>query len=351
MSLLVSKTQIPPQPHQPVDRERLRDLLEHKITRYKIVYVAGPAGYGKTTLLTQWAHSSQWDIAWLSIEAEDNDFERFVRYLVRAWEGVQPEIRETVLGMVLEGAAPDKDMVLTAFINLAAETERHIVFVLDDCHLLHDTAIYEGLTFLFDHLAPMVHFVVASREEPPLPLARYRARQEMLEIHPQDLQFTLDETAQFLNQFMVSKLPDEDSMTLHNQLEGWAAGLQLVGLTLQKRLASGEKLVVSGKHRFIADYLSQDVLAPLASEIRLFLLQTSILDRLCGSLCDAVTGQRNGQEMLESLERQNLFLVALDDSRIWFRYHQLFGDFLTEELKRRYPDEVEEFHRRAASWY
>lgn len=351
MSFLVSKIQIPTRPHHAVDRNRLTEVLEQAVPQYKLIYVGGPAGYGKTTLLTQWARSSQWTVVWLSIGEEDNDFASFMRYLVTAWERVQPDIRDTALGKVMGGANPNRDIVLSTFINVANETLQHFVFVLDDCHLIQDTAIHEALAFLFDHLPPMVHFVVASRAEPPIPLAKYRAKQTLHEIRVEDLQFTIDEAATFLNQFTENNLPDEDIAALHQQLEGWAAGLQLVGLTLQKRLANGDKLVVSGRHRFIADYLNEDVLAPLEPALRLFLLQTSILDRLCGSLCDTVTGQDNGQTMLEHLEQQNLFLVALDESREWFRYHQLFSQFLKGELKRRYPEDIADLHRRAAGWY
>ena len=351
MPLLASKLQIPPQPHHAVVRERLTDVLEHEVLQYKVVYIAAPAGYGKTTLLTQWAHSSQLTIAWLSISKEDKDLAHFLRYLVTAWEHVQPDIRETHLGLLLSGQSPNIDKVLSTFINVANTSPQHLVFVLDDCHLIEDAAIHEGLRFLLEHLPPNLHFVLSSRGAPPLPLARYRARQELLDIQTEDLQFTFEETITFLKTFKEDHFADEDVLALHRQLEGWIAGLQLVGLTLQRKLTGGDKLVVSGRHRFIADYLSEDVLAPLAPDTRLFLLQTSILDHLSSPICDAVTEKRGSQAMLENLERQNLFLVALDDSRGWFRYHRLFGDFLYDELKRRHPDEVAELHRRAARWY
>jgi LuxR family maltose regulon positive regulatory protein len=349
--LLAPKLRIPPQPHHGVHRARLVDALERGILYYKLVLISAPAGYGKTTLLSQWAHASRFSVAWLSIGEEDNDLEHFLRYLLAAWEEVQPDVRESPLGLLLGAMTPDCEAVLSAFINVANDAPSPIVFVLDDYHLIEDVSIHQALTFLLDHLPPALHFVLAGRGEPPLPLARYRARQELMELRAEDLSFLLEETKDFLSERMGLDLSHDELVRLHAQLEGWIAGLQLVALTLQRRLTGAEKLVVSGRHRFIADYLSEDVLAPLSDLMRQFLLQTSILERLCGALCDAVTGGEGGQEMLETLEREDLFLVPLDDSREWFRYHRLFADFLQEEVNRRHPDEVADLHRRAARWY
>jgi len=349
--LLATKLRIPPQPQRAVCRARLNDVLERGLPDYKLITVSAPAGYGKTTLLAQWAHASRFPIAWLSLSAEDNDLERFMRYLLAAWEKVQPDVMESPLGLLLGGMSPDSQAVLSAFINVANDLPDHVVFVLDDYHLIEDPSIHEALTFLLDHLPPTLHFVLASRGEPPLPLARYRARDEVLELRAEDLQFLPDESSDFLNQMMRLDLTHADVLTLHDQLEGWVAGLQLASLSLRRHRTTLDQFIVSGRHRFIADYLSEDVLAHLSADTRQFLLQTSILDRLCGPLCDAVTGGEDSQEMLEHLERENLFLMPLDDSREWFRYHPLFGDVLHEELLRRYPDEVAELHRRAAKWY
>ncbi len=349
--LLATKLRIPPQPHRVVRRARLIDALEGGIPRYKVVLISAPAGYGKTTLVSQWARASRFPIAWLSIGKEDNDLERILRYLLAGWEQVQPGISESPLGLRLGARSPDSEAVLSAFINLANETPHQIVFVFDDYHLIEDPAIYKALTFLLDHLPPMLHFVLVGRGEPPLPLARYRARNEMLEFQAGDLSFLVEETKDFLNEMMGLDLAHDEIVRLQAQLEGWIAGLQLVALTLQQRLMGADKLVVSGGHRFIADYLSEDVLAPLPDGLRQFLLQTSILDRLCGPLCNAVTEREDGQEMLEILERERLFLVPLDEAREWFRYHHLFADFLQQEFNRRHPDEVPSLHLRAALWY
>jgi LuxR family maltose regulon positive regulatory protein len=349
--LLATNVRIPPQPHRAVRRAQLIDALESAIPHYKLVLISAPAGYGKTTLLAQWAHASRFPLAWLSISKEENDAERFLRSLLTAWEVVVPGLRESPLGLLLGSMLPEREAVFSAFINVADDIPDHLVFVLDDYHLIEDPAIHQALTFLLDHLPPTLHFVLAARAQPPLPLARYRARQELLEVRTPDLQFLQEETREFLTQQMRLDLSYDEVGTLQAQLEGWIAGLQLVALTLRRRGEAVDKLVVSGRHRFIADYLSEDVLAHLPEAIRRFLLQTSILDSLCSPLCDAVTGREGGQEMLEVLERENLFLVPLDDSRQWFRYHRLFADFLQEALNRHHPDEVAHLHRRAARWY
>ncbi|MGH2561162.1 MAG: ABC transporter substrate-binding protein, partial [Thermomicrobiales bacterium] len=350
-ALLATKVRIPPRTHHLVRRPRLVDALERDVPHHKLVLISAPAGYGKTTLLAEWAHDSRVPVAWLSLGEEDDDRERFLRYLLTAWEQVLPGLRERPAGLLLGGMSPDIDAVLSAFINAANDVADHTVFVLDDYHLIADPSIHQALNFLLDHLPPALHFVLAGRGEPPLPLARYRARQELLELGAEELGFLVDETDAFLNQQMGLDLIDDEIASLHAQLEGWIAGLQLVSLTLRRQREPANRIVVSGRHRFIADYLHDDVLAHLPDDRRQFLLQTSILDRLCGPLCDAVTEGAGSQEMLERLERENLFLVPLDDNREWFRYHRLFADVLREELTRRHSEEVAGLHRRAAAWH
>jgi LuxR family maltose regulon positive regulatory protein len=350
-SLLTTKLRIPPQTHHVVRRTRLVDALERGILNYKLVLVSAAAGYGKTTLLAEWARASRVPVAWLSVGEEDNECDRFFRSLVAAWEAVRPGVRESPVGLLLGTQAPDRDAVLAAFVNVAGAVPDQMVFVLDDYHLIDDPVIHRALTFLLDHGPSTLHLVLAGRADPPLPLARYRARRELLEVRGDDLAFSTEETVAFLNGLSGLALTDDQIGTLHAQLEGWIAGLQLVSLTLRRHPEAAEALVVSGRHRFIADYLSDDVLTHLPDDLRRFLLQTSILDRLCGALCDAVTGRDGCQETLERLERENLFLVPLDDERTWFRYHRLFADFLQEELARRHPAEVADLHRRAGRWY
>lgn len=329
----------------------MANTLEREIPRVKLITISAPAGYGKTTLLAEWALASDLRIAWLAVGKEDNDLERFFRYLLKGWENAQPSIGESRLGVLLEGMSPDSEAVLTAFINAAYRLSEHIVFVLDDYHLIEEESIHQALAFLLDHLPEKAHFVFAGRAEPPLPLARYRARQELLELRAEDLQFSLEETTSFFNQLMGLDLDQDQVASLQSQLEGWIAGMQLAALTLQRDPKATAKLAVHGKHRFIADYLSEEVLSALPAATQEFLLQTSILERLNGSLCDAVTQRNGGREMLQRLEEEHLFLVPLDNNRQWFRYQRLFADFLRSEFTRRHPKGVAKLHRRAAAWY
>lgn len=349
--LLTTNLRIPPQKQHLVRRDRLIDALEQGIPRHKLVVISSPAGYGKTTMLSHWAHASRLPVAWLSVSEENNDVRAFLRCLITAWAEVQPSARDGPLGVLLGAMMPDRKAILSVFINVGSHMRDHVVFVVDDYDLIHDPSVHQAVTFLLDHLPPMLHFVLASRRSPPLPLARYRAHRELLEFRTDDLQFTVVESEAFLNGMLGLSLRHDELAPLHTQLEGWVAGLQLVSLTLQRGLKNAEQLVVSGRHRFIADYLSGDVVDHLPNDLRRFLLQTSILDRLCGALCDAVTGGGDGQAMLETLERENLFLLPLDDSREWYRYHRLFADFLRAELHRRYLNDVAHLHRRAARWY
>lgn len=249
--LLATKLRIPSYPHRAVHRSRLIDVLQRGIPDHKLVQISAAAGYGKTTLLAQWAHVSRFPIAWLSVDEDDNDLERFLRYLLAAWERVQPSVRESPFSLLLGGMSPSSQAVLSAFINVANDVLDHLVFVLDDYHLIDDPSIHQALTFLLDHLPPMLHFVLAGRAEPPLPLARYRAKGELLELRAEDLRFLQQETTDFLNELMELDLSHDHVVRLQTQLDGWAAGLQLVALNLQHRLTGTDTHVVSGRQRFI----------------------------------------------------------------------------------------------------
>ncbi len=349
--ILETKIQIPPKPHHITHRPRLVEALENAIPHHKLILLSTPAGYGKTTLLVQWAISSRYRVAWLSVSQEDNDLGRFFRYLLAAWEKVQPGIKESQLGLLLEGMTPDSEGILAAFINTANQAPDPLVFVIDDIHQIEEPSIHKALTFLLDHLPQALHFVLAGRSDPPLPLAHYRGSGELLEFRAGELQFYREETVDFLQRQMQLNISDDSAFALHDQLEGWIAGLQLSALSLQRQGEAVEKLVISGRHRFIADYLSEDVLSRLPEDQQRFLLQTSILERLCGTLCEQVTGAGGGQAMLEALERGNLFILPLDAEREWYRYHHVFAGYLREELRRRFPDEVAQLHVRAARWY
>jgi len=350
-SLLATKLQIPQLPPYVIHRTWLVEALEAGIPQYKLTLLSAPAGYGKTTQLAQWVQASHYPVVWLSLDESDNDLIRLLRYLLVGWKNIQPGIRESPFDLLLGAMSPDNEAVLAAFINATNELSDQAVFVLDDYHVIEDATIHKAFTFLLDHAPPGLHFVLAGRGEPPLPLARYRARGEMLEFRINELRFSPKETMEFLENKMGLELATEELEPLQTQLEGWAAGLQLVALAKRRGDRKFDKRGISGSQRFIADYLREDVLNQLPFDIQHFLLQTSILDRLCASNCEAVTDGANGQRTLETLEQEDLFLVALDGNREWFRYHQLFADFLREELNRRHPDDVLDLHRRAARWY
>lgn len=348
--LLSTKVRIPPRPHHVVPRHQLIDALRDGIPLCKLTVVSAPAGFGKTTLLAEWAHASDLPVAWLTVTGDEEDPERFVRYLMLAWEQVHPGIRDCPVGVLLGAISPDIQAVLTAFVNVVSGSADHSAIVLDDAHLIDGSPVVDLLVFLLDNLPATVHLVVAGRGAPALPLARYRARRQLLELGAEDLRLSVDETSDFLRSVTGQAL-DRDSVALvQARLEGWAAGVQLAALMLQRQPHAASRLELTGRERFISDYLSDEVLAHLPDDVQRFLLQTSILDDLCAWLCDAVNDQDTSQEMLEALERGSLFLMPLDDSREWYRYHRAFAEFLRAELERRSPELVPVLHRRAAIW-
>jgi LuxR family maltose regulon positive regulatory protein len=351
LTLLATKVQIPPPPRHHVLRQRLVDALERGLPHHKVVLVAAPAGYGKTTLLAEWARGSANRIGWLLIGEEHNAVERLLRYLVAAWERFDPHIRSTSLGILLEPTFPDIDQVLRAFVNLASEQNEQTVFVLDNIDMISQPEVFEVLSFLIENVPPHFHFILAGRAAPPLPLSRYRAGNDLLELDAADIAFEEPESRRFIEVATGLELTQEELGALQSSLEGWIAGLQLVSLTAGRGLGGQRLERVSSRHRFIADFLRNDVLAGLSEETRQFLIQTSILSSLSGDLCDAVTRRNDGQAMLEQLERNNLFTAPLDDRREWFRYHSLFAEFLRDELQREPVFQATDLHRRAARWF
>ncbi len=304
-TLLQTKLYIPPSRPNLVTRPQLTTQLDHSLeTGTKLTLISAPAGYGKTTSLAQWARSTRFPIGWLSLDWSDNDFDRFFRYLVRAWAEVQPEVVDSPLATLLGSMSPNREAVLAAFVNAANEVPDHTGLILDDYHLIEEPSIHEALIFVIDHLPPKFHFLLASRGEPPLSLARYRARDELQELGVADLRFKPAETQVFLNERMGLGLSADQIEPLQAQLEGWIAGLQLVSLALRRGLTKVDQVAIGGRQRFIADYLHAEVLAKLPQATHDFLLQTSILERLCGPLCEAVTGGAGGQEMLETIEQR-----------------------------------------------
>jgi len=357
-TVLTTKLFAPAKRPSLVARPRLIDRLDAVMEPgRKMSLISAPAGFGKTTLVSAWiehsmARQPETRIAWLSLDDGDNDLPRLLTHVVAALRGIDEHIGSEALDLLELATALQMEPALTALINDVTSTVGPIVLVLDDYHVIEALPVHEAMTFLLDHLPPQLHLVVTSRADPPLSLARLRSRDELVELRATDLRFTPAEATTFLNQAMGLDLSAPDVEALEARTEGWIAGLQLVALSLRDRAdVSGFINVFSGSHRYVLDYLVDEVLQHQPQQVREFLLQTAVLDRLEGSLCDAVTGRRASSAMLESLERANLFVVALDESRTWFRYHHLFADALSARVRSEEPDLVAVLHRRASDWY
>jgi LuxR family transcriptional regulator, maltose regulon positive regulatory protein len=351
--VLVWSKLVPPAPRAGlITRASLQSLLQVRLDA-KLCLVDAPAGFGKTTLLAQWqAASGKGRVAWVSLDEGDNDPTRFWVYVVEAFRTVEPDVGTAALQALQRTSLDHERVVLPSLLNDLSAVASPLVLVLDDYHLITNPACHQSLTFFLDHLPAGVHVVLATRVDPPLPLARMRARQELSELRVADLQFTGEEAVALLNAAMGLRLTAGDVERLTERTEGWAAGLYLAGLSLRGR-EDPSAFIASfhGDNRHVADYLAADVLGRQPSEIRTFLLRTSVLRRLSGPLCDAVLEAEGSTERLEELERSNLFLMPLDDHRELYRYHQLFGELLHMELASRDPGLVLVLHRRAAAWH
>ncbi|MFH5823390.1 helix-turn-helix transcriptional regulator [Georgenia sp. AZ-5] len=319
-----------------------------------LTLVSAPAGFGKTTLLTEWLATAPADgrsVAWLSLDQRDNDPALFWTYLVAALETAAPGVGGGALAL-LQSSPSQVDAVLATLLNDLHAVAHDVVLVLDDYHVISSRDVHDGMGFLLEHLPPHIHLVIAGRADPGLPLSRLRGRGELVEIRAADLRFTRDEAAEYLTGQMGLVLTAPDVAALEGRTEGWIAALQLAALSLQGREdVAGFIEGFAGDDRYIVDYLVEEVLQRQPDDVRSFLLQTSILSRLNGSLGDAVTGRGGGKAMLEALDRRNLFLVPLDDRRRWYRYHHLFADVLQARLLDEQPDDVSQLHRRASEWY
>ncbi len=393
--LLATKLYIPPVRPSLVSRPRLLAQLERGL-RSRLILVSAPAGFGKTTLISEWIHSQPSEerpkdycpplthnsqpttfppstcFAWVSLDVDDNDPVRFMRYLIAALQTIAPGVGEAALALLHSPQLPPLTSVLTALVSewcpvtssepgapLIGERSAlpsHAVLVLDDYHLIDMADIHQAVTFLIEHLAPQMHLAILTRADPPLPLARLRAGDQLTEIRAAHLRFTLEETAAFLRRVLSVELSLPEVAALGARAEGWIAGLQLATLSMQGRDADQlADFIVSftGSHHYIVDYLAEQVLDRQPEAVRSFLLQTSILDRMSAELCEVMTGSLSatGQAMLERLEHANVFVVPLDDERHWYRYHTLFADVLRSRLRQMHPDRLPELHRRAAQWY
>lgn len=349
--LLATKLYIPPPRPKIVPRPRLLGQLDD-VWNCKLTLISAPAGFGKTTLVSEWIATCGRPVTWLSLDEGDNDPVRFVSYLIAAFQTIRAGIGAGLLTTLQSPQPSPIESMLTVLLNEITAIPDNFVLVLDDYHLIDSKPVDEALAFLFEHQPPRMHLVIATREDPSLPLARLRARGQLTELRATDLRFTSTEAANFLNQVMGLNLSVEDISALETRTEGWIAGLQLAALSMQGRQdIAGFIQAFTGSHRFILDYLAEEVLQRQSEHIRSFLLQTAILDRFCASLCNTVTAREDGKEMLDALERSNLFLIPLDDQRQWYRYHHLFAEVLQAHLKEAQPDQVFALHQRASVWF
>jgi LuxR family maltose regulon positive regulatory protein len=317
-----------------VARPRLRELLTDAL-RARLTLVSGPAGFGKTTLIAGWLddvrHAGS-AVAWVSLDESDDDPEEFWRYVVAALERASPGLLSDAVELSV-AAWVSSDRVVAALVNELAATAVEVWLVLDDFHTLRNRQVHEGMALLLENVSPNTHVVIITRADPDLALARWRVRRELVEIRVADLRFTLAETELFLNDVSGLNLSGSDVEALGQRTEGWVAALQLAALSLQGRDEPSAFISrFAGNDKYVVDYLVDEVLAHQDSDVREFLLRTSVLDRLTATLCDALTGREDGRTMLENLERANLFLFPLDDQRTWYRYHHLFGDVLRARL-------------------
>ena len=358
--ILATKLYIPPLRPNVVSRPRLIARLNEGLHR-NLTLISAPAGFGKTTLVSEWLAGGSQPVAWLSLDEGENDPARFLTYLIAALQTIAANVGEGVLGGLQSPQPPPPEAILTTLLNDLTSIKDHFVLVLDDYHMIDAKPVDHTLTFLLNHLPPQMHLVITTREDPHLPLARLRARAQLTEVRAIDLRFTPSEAAAFLNQMMGLTLSAQNIAALERRTEGWIAGLQLAALSLQgQEDATSFIASFTGSHHFVLDYLMEEVLGRQSERVQTFLLYTSILERMSGPLCDAVLLDSTavGQATLEDLERANLFLIPLDNERRWYRYHHLFAEMLRLRLHQSISSspaiaqsQVNELHLRASSWY
>ena len=318
----------------------------------RLTLVSAPAGFGKTTLVSAWARESQHAVAWLSLDEADSDPHRFLTYLISAIQRLESHFGAGLLNRLLDSPRVSANHLLTPLLNEIATIERPFSVVLDDYQVIDASPVDDILTFLLAHSPQPLHLLILTREDPPLPLPRLRVRNQLMELRAAELRFTAEEAATFLGNVMALKLSAPAVAALEARTEGWIAGLQLAALAMQGRTDHDQFVeAFAGSHRFILDYLLEEVLQRQPPDLRRFLLQSSILNRLSGPLCAAVTEVTESSAILHRLERDNVFVVPLDDERRWYRYHHLFADALRAQLLQRYPDDLPTLHQRAAHWY
>ncbi len=362
-SILVTKLFVPPTRAKLVHRLDLIERLNNGLDR-KLTLLSAPAGFGKTTLVSHWVEHLQGvneidsqpiQVAWLSLDQDDNDPVRILTYFITALnqiKGIEADLGQGALSMLQSPQPPSPNSVLISLINDLAAISEKIIFVLDDYHLIESKEIHQALIFLLENLPSQLHLAIATRQDPPLSLGRLRARDQINEVRAAELRFSIDEAADFLNQVMGLDLSPSQVAELEHRTEGWIAGLQLAAISMQGREdVQGFIRSFSGTNRLVLDFLIEEVLGGLESDIQDFLLQTSILKRLYGPLCDALTGRDNSQAVLEELDQANLFIVPLDEERCWYRYHHLISDLLRQRLVSHHGGSLKELHGKASKWY
>jgi LuxR family transcriptional regulator, maltose regulon positive regulatory protein len=350
--LLSTKLNIPPPASNWIERTRLISALDQILApACRLALIAAPAGYGKTTLLASWAQCAEAPVAWVSLDEGDNDPGRFMAYLVLALQRIEPAIGGDLLAYLQSPQPPAIELLMALWVQALDGLDRDCVLVLDDYHLISSPAIQAATAFLLDHLPTRLRLIIATRKDPPLSIARLRARGQLCEIRQADLCFSGDETADFFSAGTQPPLSAQEVALVASRTEGWAAGIQMAALSLRGKSDPAREVAAFGAgHEYIVDYFSAEVLGHLPETTRQFLQSTSILDRLCGPLCDALTGSPGSQQVLESLLQGNLFIIPLDRERCWFRYHPLLRDLLRKQLRQARSGDLPDLYRRASRW-
>src|SRR6266567_1887288 len=341
-----------------VARQRLLSRLDNGLER-SLTLISAPAGFGKSTLLSAWitslkdAKPTSYSLAWLALDEGDNDPIRFWRYIITACQDIHTAIGASALALLHGPDMPSLESIITILINDIVACSLQSILIIEDYHLIVSPQIHKSLAFLLDHVPANMHVVLATRHDPPLPLARLRARNAMLELRAIDLRFSLAETQDFLNHVSGLHLPSEDIARLDTHTEGWITGLQLLALLLQDRQDVDQFIAgIANGHRHVRDYLIAEVFTSQPEHIQIFLLQTAVFNRLTGSLCDAVTGRSDGESMLEDLERANVFITSLDEDQQWYRYHAFFSEALQHYARRQLGQEcLQTLYGKASAWF
>lgn len=352
--VLKTKLFIPPLQPMLVPRSRLNDQINNALqSGVRFTLVAAPAGFGKTTAISNWVHQINRRSAWVSLDENDNEPTVFWAYVITAFRTIRPDFGGAIYEKLAASAPPSTQSILPQLVNELTELDHPLILVLDDYHVISNQEIHAGLAFLLNHQPPQLHLVIVTRADPPLPIARLRAHRTLVELRAEDLRFTLEEARIFLNEIMRLGLAPEDIRLLERRTEGWGVGLVLAAQSMRGRSDKHDFIsAFSGSHHYILEYLIDEILNHQPDSRREFLLRTSILDQLCGPLCDALTGTQAGVETLAQLHKENLFIIPLDLDHTWYRYHSLFGELLADHLHREFTQvEIQELHRRASQWY